>query len=203
MVYINVEIISIVLDDEQTVYDQTIARCLPLRLFDFLFFSRLLFVCFSRSIVCLWLFLFLWFFFLSLSPPSCLSVCMDLKIIFSKYTFIVKINYARKNPYTNERNDHKQYIMEMEMKTKIVIYSQLKRLKKKRMLLNYCTKSKYLYSVHQLEFTVIFQTCKAYFELNRVLFAIFSIYYIQNEHSKFATKFHEVDSNFKRLVQSK
>lgn len=71
------------------------------------------------------------------------------------------------------------------------------------MLLNYCTKSKYLYSVHQLEFTVISQTCKAYFDLDRVLFAIYSIYYIQNEYLKFATKFHEVDSNFKRLVQSK
>lgn len=45
---------------------------------------------------------------------------MALKIIFSKYTFIVKINYAKKPPYTNERNDHKQSIMEMETKHKIV-----------------------------------------------------------------------------------
>lgn len=131
MVYINVEIISIDLHDEQTVYDQTSQdACRYDCLISFFFYLGW---CLSVSvalIVSLQLFLFLWLFFLSLSPPSCLSVCMDLKIIFSKYTSIVKINYARKNPYTNERNDHKQYIMEMEMKTKIVIYSQLKRLKK-------------------------------------------------------------------------
>lgn len=41
----------------------------------------------------------------------------------------------RKNSYTNERNDQKQSIMEMETKTKIIAQT----IEKKRMLLNNCT----------------------------------------------------------------
>lgn len=137
MVYINVEIISIVLGDEQTVYDQTIVRQ-PLRcLISFLFFSISAVVCLFQSLSSYLYgsFYFYGFFFLSLSPPSCLSVCMALKVFFSKYTFIVKINYAEKPP--TQTNVMITNSPSWRWKRRPGL--QLKRLKKKRMLLNYCT----------------------------------------------------------------
>lgn len=167
-------------------------------MFDFVSFLFHLGRCLSVSvalIVSLWLFLFLWVFF-SISIAPILSLCVHgFENIFFKIYIHRENKLCGKTPYTNERNDHKQSIMEMETKTRIIAQT----IEKKAHAFKLLHKSKYLYSVHQLEFTINmwsifwFESC-SFCNL---------FYLLRSKWLKFATKFREIDSNFKRLVQSK